>query len=94
MIFSVFAGMARKIKHDLQGQRFGFLKVSHRVARPAHLTNHQVYWLCQCDCGNEKIITTQGLLRASNPPSCGCERTSGNIKTDVMIIPKKSHLIA
>lgn len=55
-----------KIK-DISGQRFGrlvALKIAYR--KPP-----KTYWLCQCDCGNSKIVDinqlTQGKIQ-----SCGC----------------------
>jgi hypothetical protein len=31
------------------------------------------YWLCKCDCGNEKIVSRH-LLRSGDIQSCGCLR--------------------
>lgn len=52
---------------DRTGQRFGRLTIksfSHRKGK--HL-----YWLCECDCGNEKTIEATSLLRGATK-SCGC----------------------
>lgn len=53
---------------DLTGQRFGRLVVIRKdhVAR-----NHNIAWLCKCDCGNYHIATTANLHRGS-VKSCGC----------------------
>lgn len=38
------------------------------------------YWLCKCDCGNEKILSiAKSSLIGGNTKSCGCVRT-GNIR--------------
>lgn len=54
---------------DLTGQQFGRLTVLSRAKK-----KNRTAWLCQCSCGNTKIITTQVLRR--KPPngaiSCGC----------------------
>lgn len=59
---------------DLTGQRFGKLIVTKRkgVAKSGH-----ALWLCKCDCGNERIITSNRLHLGTM--SCGClqkERSS------------------
>lgn len=57
----------RKIK-DTIGQKFGrltLIKLSHRDTR------YRQYWLCKCECGNEKIIE-KGNLKTGSIKSCGC----------------------
>ncbi len=53
---------------ELVGKRFGKLVVMKREG-----TNRQgsAKWLCACDCGGEKI-TTSNLLTANHTKSCGC----------------------
>lgn len=56
---------------DLTGQRFGRLtvmKLDHFEMKGVH---KRPYWLCQCDCGNIKIITSNSL-RKGLTKSCGC----------------------
>ena len=55
-------------KLNLVGVRFGRLKV---VA--AYGTTGMLYttWLCECDCGEQKLVYTH-LLRAGSVKSCGC----------------------
>ena len=48
---------------DLLNQRFGRLTVIEYVGNRN--------WLCQCDCGNVKIITGSSL-RGNKTHSCGC----------------------
>lgn len=53
---------------DLTGKRFGKL-----IVISFDHSNKYAYWLCECDCGNEKVIRgsnlTEGLVK-----SCGCLR--------------------
>ncbi len=51
---------------DLSGQRFGMLVVSHYT----ETRGHRAQWLCKCDCGNTKEISSHGLR--SGQKSCGC----------------------
>ena len=54
---------------DLTGQRFGKL-----VAKKYMFSDrHGRYWLCECDCGKEKIANTCELRRG-DVVSCGCKR--------------------
>lgn len=57
---------------DLTGQRFGRLTVV-KLDR----TGKHTYWLCKCDCGNEKVIRSDclGAVR-----SCGCLKKEQDIK--------------
>ena len=52
---------------DLTGKRYGRLVVIERTKNKGSKTA----WLCKCDCGNEKIVTGDGLNRG-NTKSCGC----------------------
>lgn len=52
---------------DLTGQRYGRLTAIKRSG----LKTGRVAWLCQCDCGNQ-IVTTSNLLRTGHTKSCGC----------------------
>ena len=58
---------------DLTGMRFGRLVVL-GVGEPyinPKTGARQKRWLCQCDCGNQKNITT-GSLKSGKTKSCGC----------------------
>lgn len=55
---------------DLTGKRFGKLVAIKKVAS----RNKNTYWLCQCDCGNQKEIQT-GNLTSGRTTSCGCNHT-------------------
>lgn len=53
---------------DLTGQKFGRLL----VLEYDHTGKNDVaFWLCKCDCGNEKIIS-RGNLKNGTTVSCGC----------------------
>lgn len=54
---------------DLTGQRFGKLV----VLEIAETKNWNVYWKCQCDCGNTKNVLA-ARLRSGKTKSCGCLR--------------------
>jgi len=59
---------------DLTGQRFGRLVVEYTVEKPKNLKGTYKYWLCKCDCGNEKIIMGRNLYKGISK-SCGqCSR--------------------
>lgn len=62
------------IRDDLTGKRFGFLTVlgvgeSRKRTDRDHGT--QLFWRCQCDCGEIRLIE-RGTLRKRF--SCGCKR--------------------
>jgi hypothetical protein len=69
---------------DRTGQRFGRLVVIERAGR----RGTAAAWLCQCDCGSRKIITSNSL-RGGYAKSCGCSRATGpgsrpNYRTTVL----------
>lgn len=67
--------MPKKI--DLTGKRFGRLTVIKEV-EPENKRNDVTYWLCKCDCGNQKVVRMD-QLRNGRTKSCGClqkERSS------------------
>lgn len=57
------------IAKDLTNQRFGRLLVIHLTEE--RTKSRQRYWLCRCDCGTEKKVTTQQLT-LKGTKSCGC----------------------
>ena len=59
----------KALKEDLIGKKFGKLK----VIKFDHTNEYyRSYWLCECECGNEKIIARQSLI-SNRTHSCGCE---------------------
>ena len=60
-------------EHDLTGQKFGRLTV--REKSPRRSANGDVYYLCDCDCGNTGIEVVRSSLVAKDSHkqvSCGC----------------------
>jgi hypothetical protein len=51
----------------LTGQRFGRLLA---IDRKRDKENHTTFYLCRCDCGNEKWISCSNLKSSTH--SCGC----------------------
>lgn len=58
---------------DLTGQQFGKLTVLKRAGSDKH---YNALWLCQCECGNKKIISGSTLRRGESK-SCGCLKSKG-----------------
>lgn len=56
--------------NGLAGQRFGRLVAIKDVGRDAR---KNAVWLCQCDCGIEKTVSSASLMRGETA-SCGCLR--------------------
>lgn len=58
--------MMNRVK-NIYGQRFGRL-----IVKSFHeIKNGRAYWLCQCDCGKEKIALGKTLV-SGGTTSCGC----------------------
>lgn len=69
---------------DLSGQRYGRLIAIDFVSYDN--VKEITYWLCKCDCGNEKIVNV-GILRSGKVKSCGClhkESASKNAKSRIL----------
>jgi hypothetical protein len=62
-------------KDDLIGKRFGKLIV---IAFDHVNEKYRSYWLCRCDCGNEKVISRHSLI-SNRTKSCGCEIKNNSI---------------
>ena len=57
----------RKLANDLTGKKFGKLEVI-----GVHDTgNRKTYYVCQCDCGNIKVVRADALISGATK-SCGC----------------------
>lgn len=67
---------------DITGQRFGKLVVIKKVPKPSHLKSNGAYFLCKCDCGNEKVIMGKSL-RSGKTTSCGC-KVSESARKDIV----------
>lgn len=60
---------------DLVGQKFGLLTVVGRAENRIDSSGRsRTMWYCICDCGNDKIASSD-YLKQSKCPSCGCEAT-------------------
>lgn len=59
--------MSGKRNQDLVHQKFSRLT----VVQNAGMINGQTHWLCQCECGNTKIVS-QDHLKRQQVKSCGC----------------------
>lgn len=57
---------------ELKGQVFGRLTVESYVGKNKHGKNR---WLCQCSCGNNKVIDQASFTRGLTT-SCGCLKNS------------------
>lgn len=62
---------------DLIRKRFSRLVVTERVRKDKH---GKILWLCQCDCGEEKIVQS-GHLKSGHTKSCGCLRKNTTKRT-------------
>lgn len=55
-------------KKNLKNKRFGKLVVIEEAAS----RDGKTWWLCKCDCGNEKKIPAKNLIKDNCTKSCGC----------------------
>lgn len=55
-------------RSDLTGRRYGMLQVLEFAGRDR---DGHTLWLCKCDCGNERVISSRNLRYSK---SCGCKR--------------------
>lgn len=53
---------------NLIGKKFGRLTV---ISRNGSNKHHSACWLCECECGNQKTVSSDCLLRG-HTRSCGC----------------------
>lgn len=58
---------------NIIGQKFGKLTVIEKANKPKNIKERRIYWLCRCDCGNEKIVSGHDL-KSGDTQSCGCLR--------------------
>lgn len=66
---------------DLTGQVFGRLTVIKRKGSNKH---NGAMWLCQCSCGNQKIIPGDSLRKGASQ-SCGCLKSAGQDKISYIL---------
>lgn len=63
----------RKLKNDLSGRQFGFLRVLHRSLDRGGGCKPVVKFTCQCVCGNQLDVKSDALL-SGHTASCGCKK--------------------
>ena len=57
---------------NMIGMRYGRLTVTQRAESKVNSHGEkQTSWLCQCDCGNQVVVTRRALI-TGNTKSCGC----------------------
>lgn len=59
--------------NDMTGLRFGRLTVLERAPNKTTGAKPKVMWRCQCDCGNETVVTGYAL-KGGTTVSCGCKK--------------------
>jgi hypothetical protein len=59
--------LKRLANGNLVGKNFGRLRVVSEQVTPSIYR----YWLCHCECGNDKVIRGTSL-KNGNTKSCGC----------------------
>ena len=82
-------------REDITGERFGLLTAVKRIYAPKDKYSSYMgsYWLCKCDCGNEKVVKRQCLQRGYTQ-SCGCLRRKkhkkgvGKISNEAIVIER------
>lgn len=74
-------------KLNLLGNRYGMLTVIMEAKNPLHIKYKRIHWICQCDCGNEKVVRTYSLT-TGHTKSCGCSCTITN-KEEAIIASAK-----
>lgn len=58
------------------GHKYGRLTVIERAKKPEGNNSTDAFWLCQCSCGNQ-VVVSGSRLRSGNTKSCGCLRSKG-----------------
>lgn len=73
---------------DLTGKRFGYLivlKEDNNYRKEFNINSNHTYWVCQCDCGEQKSILGISLLSGATT-SCGkCSRSHGEEKIEKIL---------
>lgn len=80
--------MDKRIK-DLTGQKFNRLT----VIEFSHTKNRKSFWMCECICGNKKVIRSDSL-KDGNVKSCGCLNFENGTVTHNMSKTKIYHVWA
>ena len=70
------------------GQRFGRLTIIARDTSKPSGHHKPSYWICRCDCGNEKSVA-YSQLTSGKTKSCGCLRSETVIKRNTLDLTNK-----
>lgn len=76
-----------KVKQISIGMQFGRLTVIERARDyiEPNSGRHRAQWVCQCECGNLKIIIGNSLTKSKHPTrSCGCLRSETEDLSDLV----------
>lgn len=61
-----------KLAPDLAGKKFGKLTAVYRIKSEGTIgSRKRAMWMCKCDCGNTKIISSTRLIHGKTD-NCGC----------------------
>ena len=64
--------LSRRLSKDIKGMKFGRLTAIEKIENGRNNSGiSTIIWRCNCDCGNEVITTSHGLL-SGDTKSCGC----------------------
>lgn len=74
---------------NLVGRKFDCLEVRERTDKRDD--NYNVYYLCDCKCGNTKLVTATDLLKG-NVKSCGCMAAEHSAKLGKQIGEKTKEI--
>lgn len=69
------SGAMTGLVRDITGVRNGRLVAVKCVGRNKE---GRALWRCKCDCGGEKVVQSNNLLRHTGTKSCGCLRREAN----------------
>lgn len=84
---------------DMTGVKIGRLTVDHMDHREMNSSGRwEIYWYCNCECGNHKVVSTSKLTSAiknNRMISCGCyvsERAGNMFKTHGLRHTRLAHI--
>lgn len=84
---------------DMTGIKIGRLTVDHMDHREMNSSGRwEIYWYCNCECGNHKVVSTSKLTSAiknNRMISCGCyvsERAGNMFKTHGLRHTRLAHI--
>lgn len=84
------------IIQDIRGNRYGRLTVKEFAYQKEGKVSRTTYWLCECNCGNIKAISSRDL-KSGKTKSCGCikkEKSRAHCKSMATMCIKNRRLYA